>query len=282
MFTTYAVEIGDSLWTNLYNYGEEKLGDQVLHGVYSEGDQTFAVFHNVEDNKFYRLNFSLSEGKEFSAEEEVSELADFAEEAQFTEEAVAEFKKKKEEDDKKDEPEDNSGKEENPGSDNKKEDGSEEDPEEDDEDKKKKKKAEYSLDEVTEYQELLTNFNKLNDDYNQLKADYDTLTAELEPLKQFKLDAERKEKEAMIAGFYMLSDEDKADVVKNIDTYSLDDIEAKLSIICVRNKVSFALDEEDNDKKPNMTFNFDNAGSGFDSDTPAWVKAAMEVAKDMN
>ena len=55
-----------------------------------------------------------------------------------------------------------------------------------------------------------------------------------------------------------------------------------LSIICVRNKVSFALDEEDNDKKPNMTFNFDNAGSGFDSDTPAWVKAAMEVAKDMN
>ena len=282
MFTTYAVEIGDSLWTNLYNYGEEKLGDQVLHGVYSEGDQTFAVFHNVEDNKFYRLNFSLSEEKEFSAEEEVSELADFAEEAQFTEEAVAEFKKKKEEDDKEDEPEDNSGKEENPGSDNKKEDGSEEDPEEDDEDKKKKKKAEYSLDEVTEYQELLTNFNKLNDDYNQLKADYDTLTAELEPLKQFKLDAERKEKEAMIAGFYMLSDEDKADVVKNIDTYSLDDIEAKLSIICVRNKVSFALDEEDNDKKPNMTFNFDNAGSGFDSDTPAWVKAAMEVAKDMN
>lgn len=274
MFTTYAVEIGDSLWTNLYNYGEEKLGDQVLHGVYSEGDQTFAVFHNVEDNKFYRLNFSLSEEKEFSVEEEVSELTDFAEEAQFTEEAVAEFKKKKEEDDKKDEQEggDDPEKEENP-------DGSKEDPEEDDEDKKKKKKAEYSLDEVTEYQELLTNFNKLNDDYNQLKADYDTLTAELEPLKQFKLDAERKEKEAMIAGFYMLSDEDKADVVKNIDTYSLDDIEAKLSIICVRNKVSFALDEEDKDK-PNMTFNFDNAGS--DSDTPAWVKAAMEVAKDMN
>jgi len=279
MFTTYAVEIGDSLWTNLYNYGEEKLGDQVLHGVYSEGDQTFAVFHNVEDNKFYRLNFSLSEGKEFSAEEEVSELADFAEEAQFTEEAIAEFKKK-EENDKKDEQGGNSGKEQTPGSNNKKEDGSEEDPEEDDEDKKKKKKAEYSLDEVTEYQELLTNFNKLNDDYNQLKADYDTLTAELEPLKQFKLDAERKEKEAMIAGFYMLSDEDKADVVKNIDTYSLDDIEAKLSIICVRNKVSFDLEDDKQKQGPSLTFNFDDPSK--DATVPAWVKAAMEVAKDMN
>ena len=48
----------------------------------------------------------------------------------------------------------------------------------------------------------------------------------------------------MIASFYMLSDEDKKDVVANIDTYSLDDIEAKLSIICVRNKVSFNLDDD--------------------------------------
>ena len=39
---------------------------------------------------------------------------------------------------------------------------------------------------------------------------------------------------------------DKKDVIENIDTYSLDDIEAKLSIICVRNKVNFNL-EDDND-----------------------------------
>ena len=36
--------------------------------------------------------------------------------------------------------------------------------------------------------------------------------------------------------FYMLSDEDKKEVIENIDSYSLDDIEAKLSILCVRNK----------------------------------------------
>ena len=43
----------------------------------------------------------------------------------------------------------------------------------------------------------------------------------------------------------MLSDEDKKDVIDNIDTYSLDEIEAKLSIICVRNKVSFNLEDDD-------------------------------------
>jgi hypothetical protein len=65
------------------------------------------------------------------------------------------------------------------------------------------------------------------------------LNAELESLKEFKLKIERAEKEAKIAEFFMLSDEDKADVIANIDKYSLDDIEAKLSVICFHNKVSF-------------------------------------------
>jgi hypothetical protein len=51
----------------------------------------------------------------------------------------------------------------------------------------------------------------------------------------------------MINSFSMLSDEDKKDVVDNIDNYSLDDIEAKLSVICVRNRVIFTADEKEND-----------------------------------
>ncbi len=41
----------------------------------------------------------------------------------------------------------------------------------------------------------------------------------------------------------MLSDEDKKNVLDNIDKFSLRDIEAELSIICVRNRVNFNLDE---------------------------------------
>ena len=67
----------------------------------------------------------------------------------------------------------------------------------------------------------------------------DALNAQLAPLTEFKAAAEKKEKEAMIAKFYMLSDEDKKDVIDNKANYSLDDIEAKLSVIAVRNNVVF-------------------------------------------
>jgi hypothetical protein len=75
----------------------------------------------------------------------------------------------------------------------------------------------------------------------------------------------------------MLSDDDKKDVVQNIDTYSLDDIEAKLSILCVRNKVNFS-DDSQKHSETTYTLNDDYA----DSSMPAWVKAAMETAKTLN
>lgn len=292
MFTTYAVTVGDSLWTNLYNYVKTAVPGQQIYGCYVEGDQKFAVLHNVEDNKFYRLNFSLSENDEFSPAEEISELTDFEAEAQFKAEDIeafeTEYKKKKEEEDEEDKGNNPDSEDKSEGQDSGKEDKEDseedkkEDPEEDpeDEDKKKKKKGQFSLEDCAEYQDLLAKFNKLEEDYNQLKTDYDTLTSEMEPLKQFKLETERKDKEAMINRFYMLSDEDKADVVKNIDTYSLDDIEAKLSVICVRNKVSFDLEDDKHKDGASMTFNFDDPSK--DATIPAWVKAAMEVAKDMN
>jgi len=97
-------------------------------------------------------------------------------------------------------------------------------------------------------------------------------------LRAFKAAAVRKDKEAMIAKFYMLSDEDKKDVLDNIDTYSLDDIEAKLSILCVRNKVSFS-EESNNEPNAPTIYNLDEHDE--DSLTPAWVKAALDVAKTM-
>ena len=89
---------------------------------------------------------------------------------------------------------------------------------------------------------------------------------------------EKAEKEKMIASFYMLSDEDKKDVVENIDKYSLKEIEAELSILCVRNKVSFNLDDDKNDGKDPMTFSLNG---GMSDDAPAWVKALRSVASEM-
>ena len=142
------------------------------------------------------------------------------------------------------------------------------------ESKKEDKKDKYNLNEIPEYMELVEN-------YDTLQSQYAALESEIAGLREFKASAERKDKEAMIESFYMLSDEDKKDVVDNIDTYSLDDIEAKLSIICVRNKVSFNLDDdkEEDDKQDVITYSVDQDVD--DANVPAWVKAMRNVAKDM-
>ena len=79
----------------------------------------------------------------------------------------------------------------------------------------------------------------------------------------------------------MLSDEQKKDCLDNIDTYSFEEIEAKLSVICVRNKVSFDLDKPEEEKKP-ITYNIDHVEDDIDNSLPAWIQRVKEVAKENN
>lgn len=133
-----------------------------------------------------------------------------------------------------------------------------------------KKKKEYVLEEIPEYVELQSNHAELETKYSTLLSDYEALKAEKDTLAEFKANVDKKEKETLIASFYMLSDELKKDVVDNIDTYSLEDIEAKLSILCVRNKVSFDL-ENDKETDP-ISYNLNDTGSSNDN-VPEWIKA---------
>jgi hypothetical protein len=180
-----------------------------------------------------------------------------------------EFKKKNEDDE-----EDKSADEEKNDADEKDEEEAAEDDEDEDEDDEKKKKK-YSLEEIPEYAELTSK-------YQDLEQKYNALMEEIEPLRQFKLTAEKAQKQAMIDSFYMLSDEDKADVIANIDTYSLDDIEAKLAIICVRNKVSFDLDDDKTTGEDSQKLSYSLSDQDNDSDSaPAWSKAVRATAKNM-
>ena len=129
----------------------------------------------------------------------------------------------------------------------------------------------------TKYEELTNKYSKLESDYNAIVSEKTDLENTIQNLTSFKLSVEKKEKEAMINSFYMLSDDDKKDVIENIDKYSLNDIEAKLSILCVRNKVSFNLD--DDNKSDPITYNLNGA---LDDSTPAWVRSALAVSKSMN
>lgn len=273
VFTRYAVQIGDSLWTALYNALDVETYS--IAEVCQEDDQIFAVLHNTQDDKYYRLNIQ-ADGDAFVMGEEFAEIADYQQpaDAQFSLEDVEAFKKKKDEESKSDSEEDDSEEKENKKEEKKPDSEDEDEDEESEEDKKKKKK--YNLEEVTEYSELMSTYSALQNDYEALKATVESLQNENANLVEFKKGIDRQAKQEMIKSFYMLSDEDKSDVIKNIDTYSLDDIEAKLSVICVRNKVSFALEQE----KDGFTLGVD--GFENNSNLPAWVKAVSQTQKSMN
>ena len=141
------------------------------------------------------------------------------------------------------------------------------------------KKKEYNLEDVEEYTELLNKFNALESQYFALEQEKAALDTEIAALREFKLTAERKEKQQMIDSFYMLSDEDKKDVTEHIDTYSLDDIEAKLSIICVRNKVNFNLNDDKKNEQEDNPQGLFNLNGGITDNAPDWIKAIRETAK---
>lgn len=127
--------------------------------------------------------------------------------------------------------------------------------------------------------ELQTQFSTLQTQYEELQSQFDALTIQNTELIAFRARIEDAEKDAMIQRFYMLSDEDKQDVMANKATYTVEEIEEKLSVICFRNKVNFDLEntsKNNNTTEPIVTFNLSgNSGSA----KPAWV-AAMDSNKN--
>lgn len=86
----------------------------------------------------------------------------------------------------------------------------------------------------------------------------------------------------MIDSFYMLSDEDKKDVQDNIDNYSLDDIEAKLSVICVHNKLDMS-EKEHQDVSAETAYSLNGTDfSEEEENVPAWLSLLRKAKKNEN
>lgn len=189
-------------------------------------------------------------------EEEATENQNFTENPS-TEEPEVSFKKEDKDED--EEPDDKE---------------SDSDDKDDDDDEKKKQATKNTLNDE-KYAELETKYTALEQKYSSLEIQYNELV-------EFKRGIDNAKKDELINSFYMLSDEDKKDVIENKSKYSYDDIEAKLSVICVRKKVNFDLEDtskNDNtvEETPIVTFNLDNAESAV----PAWV-SALKNARNNN
>ena len=228
---------------SLQNKGGTSMAD-VITTEFTE--ENAAPIVEEEKQEETAKNFSTEEGKDNS--ETIVEI----------ETNVEEFKKNDDEEDSKEE----SNEEEKESDDN-----------DDKSDDDKEPKKNHSLEEK---------FALLETEFNELKSNYALLQKENEELLNFKNTVEDEKKEELINSFYMLSDEDKKDVVENKTKYTLDEIEAKLSVICVRKKVNFNLDNEDSDSKeeqPAITYNLNAV---VDDSLPAWLKAVEEKRNGNN
>ena len=289
VFNRYAVEIGDSLWGAIYEHvwsfghDENYCSMYAIDGIYEENSQKFAILQDRKTKKYYQLNFSIDESNGLVIDNDLTEVVLTyvpAAESQFAKEAVEAYEldfanKKKAEEAQVEEPV-----AEEPA---KAEEEVVEEPEAEEEPAQK-----YSLEDIEEYVTLQNDYNQLQNTYSELQNKYAelekvnaTLTAQVEELTNFKLKIDREQKKDLIANtFYMLSDDLKKDCIDNIDKQSYDEIEAKLSVICVRNKVSFDLDQPEEKKEP-VTYSIDS----IDDDTaglPAWVVRVKEVEKQRN
>ena len=289
--------INDAIFSKLCILGDDV--EPCFEGASVTAPDISASFTKVDEN-FTKTLYDMMEELKFALKGEqkmVSNIEQVVEET-TTEEVIVENqevvessfaasdKKEKEEEDKKEE----SSEDKADSSEDKKEDEEDKkkyakaDDEEEDkkEEKVEDKKEESSDDKKEEDEEDKKKYALLVEEHNSLLEKFSNLEAAYNNLLAFKNQVEEKEKDELIKSFYMLSEEDKAEVVANKAQYSLDEIESKLSVICVRKKVNFDLEDtsknDNTTESPAITFSLDEQAGA----APAWINALRNTQKGRN
>lgn len=140
----------------------------------------------------------------------------------------------------------------------KKEEKKEDKKDSDSEDKEDEKKPEKK-------HELENQVSELSEQLKELTDKFTALGAEAEELRKFKAERINADKDAMIAKYHMLSDEDKAEIIADKDKFTLGEIESKLALLYVQKNVNFD-EEEEVDSTPLTTFSLDDETIAEDAD----------------
>lgn len=113
--------------------------------------------------------------------------------------------------------------------------------------------------------ELENQVSELSEQLKELTDKFTALEAEAEELRKFKAERIDADKDAMIAKYHMLSDEDKAEIIADKDKFTLSEIESKLALLYVQKNVNFD-EEEEVDSIPLTTFSLDDETVAEDAD----------------
>ena len=110
------------------------------------------------------------------------------------------------------------------------------------------------------------------EEFAALQEEIEALRAECQELRDFKLNVENEQKDALINSYYMLSEEDKREIMEYKSEFTLDEIKAKLAVIYVEKNVDFStldgqpeveMQEKVEEEDPITTFSLDEEPAGF-------------------
>ena len=121
----------------------------------------------------------------------------------------------------------------------------------------------------------------MEEELQSIKQSYSLLQAQCRELMEFKKEIDNKEKDSLIAEFYMLSEDDLRDVKENKEKYTLEEIKSKLAVICFDKKINFTTNNESEQashEEDIMTYNLENDKN---DSLPEWVKAVKQQEKFM-
>ena len=110
------------------------------------------------------------------------------------------------------------------------------------------------------------------EEFAALQEEIEALRAECQELRDFKLNVENEQKDALINSYYMLFEEDKREIMEHKSEFTLDEIKAKLAVIYVEKNVDFStldgqpeveMQEKVEEEDPITTFSLDEEPAGF-------------------
>lgn len=118
----------------------------------------------------------------------------------------------------------------------------------------------------------------LKSEIASLQEKYALLEAEAEELRSYKASRISADKDALINKYNMLSDDDKAEIIANKDSYSYEEIESKLALLYVKKNVDFDDQEEEVPVSNEATLTFGLSTANGDAEIDPIIELLRDAA----
>lgn len=129
-----------------------------------------------------------------------------------------------------------------------------------------------------EFAEKDAEIETLKSEIASLQEKYSLLEAEAEELRSYKASRISADKDALINKYNMLSDDDKAEIVANKDSYSYEEIESKLALLYVKKNVDFDDQEEEVPVSNEATLTFGLSTANGDAEIDPIIELLRDAA----